>query len=144
MPDWDTRLDVLRYVVDSAHMTVCFSQTNVDNLERVLEAWPRSQWTASVKEISSLTGFLLHVSFVVRAGKFCVGCLLWSAGVRLEGREEPANDISSRSASRARVVVLYPEFFADLDFWRWLFADGVATRLTARFTISSRGRPREL
>ena len=124
MSDWDTCLEVLGYVIDSECMTVSLSPQKISKLRRVLSEWPVGRTSATAKQISSLTGFLLHVAFVIRPGKFFVGRMLSCAGVKAD-RD---GDFSVKGPNRARVIPLSPEFHADLEFWRWLSSAGLDVR----------------
>ena len=96
-------------------------------LKWLLEAWPMSRNVATARQVSELTGFLLHVSFALRPGKFVVGRLLAAVGVP-QSAAFPAG-----VETPGRMVVLGPEFHDDLEFWRWFVAHGLASR-GERFT----------
>ena len=82
MSDWDTRLEVLGWVIDTESLTISLSEAKITKLQNLVLQWPRDRKCASVRDILSLTGFLLHVSYVLRPGKFFVHRMLASAGVR--------------------------------------------------------------
>lgn len=90
-------------------------------LHRLLGEWPRSRLCATARQVAELTGFLLHVSFALRPGKFFVGCLLAAVGM-------PQSEVfPSRVSNPNRRVVLGPMFHDDLEFWRWFEQRGLAS-----------------
>lgn len=95
-------------------------------LRSLVDAWPPTRSVASVEEIAALTGFLLHMSLVVRPGQFCVRWLLsavilftvHNAGVVM-------NEFALRSAWARRRITLGPESHRDMGCWRWVASDGI-------------------
>ena len=81
-----------------------------------------SRTVATARQVLELTGFLLHVSFALRPGKFVVGRLLAAAG-KSQSAAFPAGVVNP-----GRRVVLGPEFHDVLEFWRWFVAHGLASR----------------
>ena len=116
---WDSRLEVLGWIVDPDEMSVTMPPAKMQKLRRLMAEWPPSRKWAWENQVSQLTGFLLHVSFVVRPGKFFVNRLLADVGM-------PQSAAASGVASlgREQRVVLGPEFHGDLEFWRWFAIEG--------------------
>jgi len=121
---------MLGWSIDTIAMTIAVPHEKIVQLRALLEEWACSRREASVKEVRSLLGKLLHLSEVVRPGKFFVRRILNQLGL------EPfkAGDADDRFAvggrRRRRVVQLTHEFHADLDFWRLIIematgADGI-------------------
>ena len=86
---------------------------------------PSSRTTASARQVSQLVGFLIHVSFVVRPGRFFVNRLLASVGMP---RISAGADFGFRTANLGRRLVLGPEFQGNLEFWRWFIEEGLDAR----------------
>ena len=108
--DFSTRLEVLGWILDTQTLTVTMPLRKQQKLHRLLGEWPRSRLCATARQVAELTGFLLHVSFALRPGKYFVGCLLADVGM-------PQSDVfPSRVSNPARRVVLGPMFHDDLDF----------------------------
>jgi len=89
-------------------------------LARVLHEWPLSRKCATTRQVAELTGFLMHVCFALRPGKFFVGRLLAAVGM------PPSHAFPSRVSDPTRRVLLGPLFHDDLEFWRWFVARGLA------------------
>lgn len=62
-------------------MTIAVPQEKVVQLRALLEEWPGDRREAPVKEVRSLLGKLLHLSEVVRPGKFFVRRILNQLGL---------------------------------------------------------------
>lgn len=60
---WDTRMEMLGW-------SISVPQGKLIQLCVLLSEWPTDRRTATVKEVRSLLGKLLHLSEVVRPGKF--------------------------------------------------------------------------
>ena len=123
--DWDTRLEVLGWIVDTEALTVTLPSHKRLKLRSLLAAWPASRASASAKQVSQLAGFLMHVSFAVRPGSFFVHRLLASVGMP---RIAAGADFAGRMANPGRRVALGPEFHGDFELWRWFIDVGVDAR----------------
>lgn len=97
-------------------------------LRKLLTAWPPSRCSASAKHVSQLIDFLFQVSFAVRPGSYFVQRMLASVGMPLiaAGAGFPC-----RVANLGRRIALGPEFHGDLEFRRWLVAEGLAVERDA-------------
>ena len=116
---WDSRLEVLGWIVDTDELSVTMPPTKMQKLCRLMAEWPPSRTWAWEKQVSQLTGFLLHVAFVVRPGKFFVNRLLADVGM-----PQSAAASETSPTGRGRRVILGPEFHGDLEFWRWFATEG--------------------
>ena len=114
--DFETRLKVLGWILDTEKLTVSMTPRKLEKLQRMLGEWPVSRQTATVRQVSELTGFLLHVSFALRPGKFFVGQLLAAVGMPQSAAFPSGLDNPSRRVS------LGPLFHDELEFYR-LFVD---------------------
>ena len=66
MSNWDTSMEVLGWTLDTEALTISLSEKKVGKFQSLITAWPRSRTFATVHDIERLTGFLLHISFVIR------------------------------------------------------------------------------
>ena len=123
--DWDTRLEVLGWIIDTETLTVTLPCHKRLKLRSLLAEWPPSRASASARQVSQLAGFLMHVSFAVRPGSFFVQRLLASAGMP---RIAAGEDFAFRVANPGRRIALRPEFHGDLEFWRWFVDEGFDAR----------------
>lgn len=122
---WNTRLEVLGWILDTDQLTISLPSHKSSKLREILGNWPRSRAIATCKQISELTGFLFHISVVIRPGKFFVQRLLAQANM-------PSSPSASFVSLSRRRVVLGPEFHGDLEFWRWLVEAGIDKRKACR------------
>ena len=120
--NWDTRLEVLGWLVDTEALTVTSPSHKCLKLRLLLAEWPPTRTYASAKQVSQLAGFLMHIYFVVRAGSFFVDRLLALVGMP---RIAAGDHFAGRMANPGRRVALGPEFHADFEFWRWIVDKGV-------------------
>ena len=75
--NWDTRLEVLGWIIDTEALTVTLPSRKRLKLRSLLAEWPPSRASASARQVSKLAGFLMHISFAVRPGLFsCNVCWL--------------------------------------------------------------------
>lgn len=74
--DWHTVAVVLGWERDTVQSTIRPPTTKLHNLRDLLDAWYPTRVRANVTEVRSLVGKLLHVSQVVRPGKFFVRRML--------------------------------------------------------------------
>ena len=109
--EFATRLEVLGWILDTHELTVTLTLRKQQKSKGLLEAWPMSRNVATARQVSELTGFLLHVSFALRPGKFVVGRLLAAVGM------PPSAAFPAGVVDPGRRVVLGPEFHDDLEFW---------------------------
>ena len=123
--NWDTRLEVLGWLVDTEALTVTAPPHKRLKLRLLLAEWPSTRTYASAKQVSQLAGFLMHISFAVRHGSLFVHRLL--ASVRMP-RIAAGDHFAGRMANSGRRVALGPEFHAGLEFWRWFVDKGVDAR----------------
>ena len=79
---WDTRMEMLGWTIDTGSMTISVTQEKVAQLRALSAEWPTDRRVATVKEVRSLLGKLLHLCEVVRPGKFFVRRILNSWGWR--------------------------------------------------------------
>ena len=105
--DWDTQLEVLGWVIDTEAYTVTLPSHKRLKLQIRPAEWPSSRTTASARQVSQLVGFLIHVSFAVRPGRFFVNRLLASVGMP---GISAGDDFRFRTANPGRHHVLVPEF----------------------------------
>ena len=120
--DFETRLKVLGWILDTEKLTVSMTPRKLEKLQRMLGEWPVSRQTATVRQVSELTGFLLHVSFALRPGKFFVGQLLAAMGMPQSAAFPSGLDNPKRK------VTLGPLFHNELEFWRWFVDKRLAYR----------------
>ena len=73
---WDTRLEVLGWIIDTEVLTVTLPPHKRGNVCELLAAWPASRASASAKQVSKLVGFLMHISFAISLGSF-FGSVCW-------------------------------------------------------------------
>ena len=123
--DWDTRLEVLGWIIDTEALTVTLPSRKRLKLRSLLAEWPPSRASASARQVSKLAGFLMHISFAVRPGLFFVQRLLASVGMP---RVASGAGFAYRMSDPGRRVALGPEFHGDLEFWRWFAAEGLDAR----------------
>lgn len=101
------RMEILGWSIDTVAMTISVPHEKVVQLRVMLAEWPVDRRVANVKEVRSLLGKLLHLSEVVRPGKFFI---------RLE--PERASEADRRfvggDTGRRGTVRLGGEFHADL------------------------------
>ena len=115
---WDTRQDMLGWTIDTKAMTISVPQEKVAKLRELLRAWPADRKTASVKEVRSLLGRLLHLSEVVRPGKFFIRRILNQLGLApLQGGAGSSRDVAIGGRQNRSIVRLTREFHDDLAFW---------------------------
>ena len=122
LTDFSTRLDVLGWVLDTHELTITMTQRKHDKLCRILAEWPPSRKVATARQISELTGFLIHVAFALRPGKFFLSRLLSAANM-----PESAM-FASGIAQPNKHVPLSPMFHDELEFWRWFVDKGLVGR----------------
>ena len=67
---WDTRMEMLGWTIDTVSMTTSVTQAKMAQLRDLVGEWPTDRRVATVKEVRSLLGKLLHLCEVVRPGKF--------------------------------------------------------------------------
>ena len=120
--NFETRLEVLGWILDAEKLTVSMTLRKLEKLRRYLGEWPVSRQTATVREVSGLTSFLLHVSFAMRPWKFFVSQLMAAVGM-----PQSATFLSGLDNPNRRVM-LGPLFHGELDFWRWFVDKELAYR----------------
>ena len=76
---FETRLEVLGWAIDTQQLTITMAQQKQAKLAVLLAEWPPSRTVATARQVSQLTGFLMHVSFALRPGKLFVGRLVAAA-----------------------------------------------------------------
>ncbi len=144
---WDTRMEMLAWMIDTVAMTISVPPRKIADLRGILDQWPVERKEAPVEEVRSLVGKLLHLSEVVRPGKFFVRRILNQLGLAPFSTGETADKgfVARRPQRRGRVR-LGPEFHDDLAFWRLILdmatgVDGV-TRLEAPLSCCFLQSPR--
>lgn len=130
---WDTRMDMLGWTIDTKAMTISVPQEKIAKLRALLQEWPSDRERASVKEVRSLLGKLLHLSEVVRPGRFFVRRILNQLGLAPMAAGDNRKGKFVESKQNRRLVRLSREFHDDLAFWNLILdmstgTDGV-TRL---------------
>ena len=123
--NWDTRLKVLGWLVDTEALTVTAPAHKRLKLRLLLAEWPVTRTCDSAKQVSRLADFLMHISFAVCPGSFFVHRLLASVAMP---RIAAGDQFPGQMANPGRCVALGPEFHADLDFCRWFVDRGVDAR----------------
>ena len=123
--NWDTRVEVLGWLVDTEALTVTSPPHKRLKPRLFLAEWPPTRTYASAKQVSQLAGFIMHISFAVRPGSFFVNRPLASVGMP---RIAAGDHFAGRMANPGRRVALGPEFHADLEFWRWFVDKGADAR----------------
>ena len=78
---FETRLEALDWVIDTQQLTIIMTQHKQAKLAVLLAKWPPSRTIATARLVSQLTGFLMHVSFAPRPGKFFVSRLVVAASL---------------------------------------------------------------
>ena len=63
---------MLGWIIDTDALTVTLPSHKRLKLRHILAGWPSSRASASGKQVSQLVGFLIHVPFAVRPGRFFV------------------------------------------------------------------------
>ena len=111
--DWDTQLEVLGWIIDTEALTVTLPSHKRLKLQKLLAEWPSSRTSASARQVSQLVGFLIHVPFAVRPGRFFVNRLFASVGMP---RIPAGADFGFRTANPGRRLGLGTEFQGDLEF----------------------------
>ena len=128
---WDTRMDVLGWTLDTKAMTNAVPHEKIARLREMLEQWPVERQAASVQEVQSLLGKLLHCCKVVRPGKCFIQRVINYLGLPpLKSGELGRTDIVGEGRRHRKWVKLGPEFHNNLSFWRLILdmatgSDGV-------------------
>ena len=73
---WDTRMEMLGWVIDTIAMTISVPQEKVAQLRVLLAQWLADRKVAPVKEVRSPLRKLLHLCEVSRPGKFFIQRIL--------------------------------------------------------------------
>ena len=107
--NWDTRLEVLSWLVVTEALAVTSPPLTRLNLRLILAEWPPTRTYASAKQVSQLAGFLMHISFAVCPGSFFVHRLLALIG---RPRIAAGDHFAGRMANPGRRVAFGPEFHA--------------------------------
>ena len=123
--DWDTQLEVLGYIIHTEAGTVTLPSRKSLKLQKGFAEWRSSRTSASTRQVSQLVGFLIHVLFAVRPGRFFVNDSLASV---VMPRMSAGADFGFRKANPGRRLVLGHEFQGDLYFWRWFVEEGSDAR----------------
>ena len=105
-------------VDDTVAMTIAVPREKVVQLRALLDEWPGDRREAPVKEIRSLLGKSLHLSEVVRPGKFFGRRILNQIVLEPFKAEETDVSFAALSNHRRGVARLNSEFHADLELWR--------------------------
>ena len=119
---WSTSLDVLGWTIDTVTMVISLTSAKLLQLRILLEAWPPSRTVASERELRSLMGKLLHVSEVVRPGKFFVRRIINQLGmspVRPWGERFGLSGAGKGHRKLRACVRLGPEFHMTFRFGGW-------------------------
>ena len=105
-------------VDDTVAMTIAVPREKAVQLRALLDEWPGDRREAPVKETRSLLGKSLHLSEVVRPGKFFGRRILNQSGLEPFKAEETDVRFAALSNHRRGVVRLNSEFHADLELGR--------------------------
>ena len=112
-------MEILGWTIDTVSMTISVTREKVAQLRALLAKWPTDRRVATVKEVRSLLGKLLHLCEVVRPGKFFVRRILNQLGLApLKAGEGTGNRFAVGGKQRRGCVRLSREFHDDLAFWR--------------------------
>ena len=110
---------MLGWTIDTISMTISVTQEKVAQLRALVAEWPTDRRVATVKEVRSLLGKLLHLCEVVRPGKFFVRRILNQLGLApLKAGEGLGNGVNVEGKHRRGCVKLSREFHDDLAFWK--------------------------
>ena len=121
---WSTMQCVLGWEIDTVAGTIGVPDDKLDRARSLLEQqWPSCRRFASETELRSLVGTLLHLSTIVRVGRFFLRRMLNTVGL-------PPKPVWGRSKP---IIRLGPEFHADVQFWKMLLSGGAQSRV--HFTI---------
>ena len=123
--NWDSRLEVLGWLVYTEALTVTATPHKRLKLRLLLAEWPSTRTYASAKQVSQLADFLVHICFAVRPGSFSVHRLLASVGMPFIAA---GDQFAVRMANPGRRIALGPEFHADLELWPWFVDKAVDAR----------------
>ena len=102
--------------IDTAAMTIWFTEDEVTKLRGLLLMWPRSRRYELESEVRELVGMLLYGSEVVRPGKCFVRRMLNQLGFPPVKRWQEKLGGSSPRSRRAGRLALGPEFYSDIGF----------------------------
>lgn len=115
---WDTRSEMLGWNIDTVGMTISVPPAKLAQLSDMLAEWPVDRRYASITDLRSLLGKLLHLCDVVRPGKFFIRRILNQLGVgSLAQMANGSEGISFRRMQNHGTVTLTREFHDDLAFW---------------------------
>ena len=107
-------------MIDTVKLTISLAPHEIQKLRRVLDEWPPLRKSATVKQVSQLTGFVYAYFPCNQAGKvlFFVRRLLMAACIPCSGAEERSHEVffSEHLHNSARVVCLGPESHGDPEF----------------------------
>ena len=68
--DWDSTIDALGLTINSHTMRISFPQEKVNDIKRLLlDQRPVSRKRASTRDVFSVAGKMLNLTYVVRAGR---------------------------------------------------------------------------
>ena len=62
--DFNTRLEVVGWILDTQQLTVTMPTQKQQKLASVLGEWPVTRTSATARQVSELTDFLIHVCFL--------------------------------------------------------------------------------
>ena len=113
--NWNTRLEVIGWLVDTVALTETAPPHERLKLQVPLAEWHPTRTSASAKKVSQLAGFLMHILFAA-----CPRCLLVHrllASVEMK-RFASGDHFAGRMAKPGRRVAFGPEFHAYLELWR--------------------------
>ena len=113
-----TSLDVLGWTIDIVAMVIYLTSVKLLQLRILLGAWPPSCTVASEYELRSLIGKLLHVSEVVRPGKWRIINQLGMSPVRPWDERFGVSGAGKGCRKLRACVRLGPEFHDDISSWR--------------------------
>jgi len=134
----DSSMVMLGWLIDTVAMTISVPPEKAVHVCEMLSQWPAGRRTATVKEIRSLLGTLLHLSEVVRPGKFFVRRILNQLGLApLRAQEVGGRHVTGGERS-GRTLRLSREFHDDLAFWKLIIemstgSDGIVRLSTPLF-----------
>lgn len=80
--DWDTKVDALGYTINAHTMRIPNTREKVEAIRNLLlREWESTRSHAGRQDVLKVAGELWNLTFVVRAGRYCVWQLLRLPGL---------------------------------------------------------------
>ena len=112
----DSRLCVLGWDVDTVAMTTSIPLEKLERLRDMLHEGSPDRVVAFEEELRSMIGWLLHLCYVVRPGKYFVRRMLNEVGLPPARAWSAKYHTSHTRAASSPRIHLGPEFHADASF----------------------------